>query len=305
MEDVRQLAGRAAQLERTVLELERSLRERATELALERAGRQQLEAALIRATKLEHVGRLTAGLAHDLNNLLTVALAQADLVALGTSGDEELRVDIEELRDAVTRASRLTSQILSVARQEVRTQRALDINGVIRDLEVLLRRLLGPGVDLAIEPAEFLWLVRADPVQLEQVFVNLAANARDAMPRGGTFAVRTQNVDLNADDLRRDGDPPAGSFVEIAVSDTGDGMTEEVKAHLFEPFFTTKKHGKGTGLGLASALGIVRRHGGVMRVESEFGIGSTFRIYLPRAVDGARDQMRLLTEPRWPSGRSA
>jgi signal transduction histidine kinase len=208
--------------------------------------------------KLENIGRLAGGVAHDFNNLLTVILSCCDTLSdeLATA-PETAREDVEQIRAAGERARDLTRQLLAFARKQVLAPVSLDLNAVLRGSEKLLGRLLGEDVALEFVPAPELWPVHADPGQLEQVVVNLAVNARDAMPSGGSLRLETRNVTVVPGDGQREGDPP-GEWVRLAVKDTGAGMTPEVRAHLFEPFFTTKAKGKGTGLGLATVYGMGR-----------------------------------------------
>jgi len=239
------------------------------------------------AQKMEAVGRLAAGIAHDFNNLLTAILGSTDLLLESLPADHPAREDAVESRQATLRAADLTRQLLAFSRQQVLAPRVLDLNDVVRDVERLLRRLIGEDVELRIVPAPGPATVRADPSQLEQVLVNLAVNARDAMPGGGILTIETANVVL--DDAYAANQPlvAAGDYMMIAMTDTGSGMDEETQARVFEPFFTTKERGKGTGLGLATVYGIVKQSGGYIWVYSELGIGTTFKVYLPRVAGPA------------------
>jgi signal transduction histidine kinase len=254
---------------------------------LRRAATQQrrLEEQLIQSQKMEGIGRLAGGVAHDFNNLLTAILGYAELMESQLE-DEGLRSELREIRLAGERAAALTRQLLAFSRRQVLQPRTLDLNALVSDVEKMLARLIGEDVALVtrLEPA--LGSVRADPGQLEQVIMNLAVNARDAMPKGGTLTFETANAVLEADFVSVHPGALPGAHVVLTVTDTGTGMTDEVRSHAFEPFFTTKEKGKGTGLGLATAYGIVKQSGGYITVESEAGRGTTFRIYLPR-VEGA------------------
>ena len=244
----------------------------------------ELEDQLRQAQKMEAVGRLAGGIAHDFNNLLTAILGNAELALARMPPDDPVRTDIEEIKTASGRAAALTSQLLAFGRRQVLHPRIMDINHVVREQARLLRRLLGEQVEMDLQLETAPWLVRADPTQLEQVIMNLAINARDAMERGGRLTISTSNLAVD-----RDRPPPhhlpAGRYVRLQVTDTGIGMDERIRAHLFEPFFTTKPRGKGTGLGLATVYGVVKQSEGHIAVESMPGAGSTFSIFLP-AVAG-------------------
>ncbi len=243
--------------------------------------RQRLEGQLRQAQKMEAVGRLAGGIAHDFNNLLCIITGYNTLVAEGLPADEPLRDFVGEVAKAAERATALTQQLLAFSRKQMLVPRPLDLNALLADLEKMLRPLLGEDVELALSLGHDLHRVKADQNQVEQVLMNLAANARDAMPRGGRLRIATANVELDAAALRNNPDVLPGAFVRLEVSDTGCGMDREVMGHLFEPFFTTKGQGKGTGLGLATIFGIVKQSSGHIEVASELGRGTTFRIYLP------------------------
>ena len=230
--------------------------------------RTRLEAELLSAQKLESIGRLAGGVAHDFNNLLTVISGYASLLLERTRGNDELEPDLAEIHRAAERAAQLTRQLLAFGRRQVLQPRALDLNEVLDETGSLLRRLLGEHVELVLRPAPSLGTVRVDPGQIEQVIVNLAVNARDAMPAGGRLTISTRELELEE-----------GPAIELEVADTGIGMDEETQAQIFEPFFTTRS--AGTGLGLASVYGIVSQSGGTITVESRVGEGSSFRVRLP------------------------
>jgi two-component system, cell cycle sensor histidine kinase and response regulator CckA len=248
-----------------------------------RRERSRLEQQFRQAQKMEAVGRLAGGVAHDFNNLLTVITGYADLLLGGGHLQTPQRTALEEIRRAAERGGSLTHQLLAFSRRQPFTARMVPLNTVIVNMEKMLSRLIGEDVELitvaAAEPAT----VRTDPGQLEQVIMNVVVNARDAMPGGGKLIIETSNaeVDLTYAGLAVDLKP--GSYVVLAISDTGMGMDSETTAHLFEPFFTTKGPGKGTGLGLATAYGIVKQSGGAISVYSEPGRGTTVKIYLPSA----------------------
>jgi signal transduction histidine kinase/CheY-like chemotaxis protein len=248
----------------------------------QRAAEQQrvLEGQLSESQKMEGIGRLAGGVAHDFNNLLTAILGYADLLESQLE-DESLKADVREIRLAGDRATALTRQLLAFSRRQVLQPRTLDLNSVVSNIEKMLERLIGEDIKLVarLEPA--LGNVKADPGQLEQVITNLAVNARDAMPKGGTITFETANVALDPDFVAGHRGAHTGPHVVLKIADTGTGMSEEVRGHAFEPFFTTKARGKGTGLGLATAYGIVKQSGGYITVDSEPGRGTTFRIYLP------------------------
>ena len=245
----------------------------------------QLEERFLQAQNLESVGRLAGGVAHDFNNLLVAILGYAAFLEEGIRAGKPSLEDLAEIRSAGERARDLTRQLLAVARRQVLQPKVMDLNEVLRDAEKLLRRVLGEDVDLAIAPAADLWRVKADPSQIQQVVLNLAVNARDAMPQGGKLTLETANAVLDERYAAEHPEVAPGRYALLAVSDSGVGMSPEAKAHLFEPFFTTKPVGEGTGLGLATVYGIVRQAGGHVWVHSEAGQGTSFEIYLPRTEE--------------------
>ncbi len=247
--------------------------------------RRKLEDQFRQAQKLEAVGRLAGGVAHDFNNILTVINGYGDLLLASTPATDPRREALGAIRDAGERAAGLTNQLLAFSRKAIVEPRVLDLNEVIDQLARLLRRMVGEDVLLATALAPGLHRVKADPTQVEQIILNLAVNARDAMPKGGRLTLETRNVRFREADVAAYPDLPPGHYVQLAVSDTGTGMTDEVKAKIFEPFFTTKELGKGTGLGLAMVYGAVKTHSGHISVYSELNVGSTFKILLPATFE--------------------
>jgi two-component system cell cycle sensor histidine kinase/response regulator CckA len=251
--------------------------------------KRKLEDQLMQAQKMEAVGRLAGGVAHDFNNLLGIITGYSELLLrdLGTGHSSARRA--QEIHKAAERAAKLTKQLLAFSRKQLLEPRVLDLNGVVADVDSMLRRLIGEDVQLVTVLGPDLGRVRADPGQLEQVILNLAVNARDAMPQGGRLTVETSNVSIDASYSRLHS-VPAGPYVMLSVGDTGHGIDGQTLSHIFEPFFTTRGQGKGTGLGLSMVFGIVTQSGGHIGVESELGAGSTFKVYLPRV--GAEEEPR-------------
>jgi len=250
----------------------------------------RLEGELQQAQKMDVVGRLAGGVAHDFNNLLMVISAYAELMLDSLEPEHRLRHNVGEIVGAARRAAELTRQLLAFGRRQVQSLEVLDLNTVIKNINRMLSRLIGEDIQLVFIPGTNLGKVEADAGQIEQVMMNLAANARDAMPGGGKLTIETANLVLDGSTSQLHATVPAGDYVLITVIDGGQGIHPEHLPHIFEPFYTTKEDGKGTGLGLATVFGIVKQSGGAIRVSSEPGLGTAFRIYLPRS----RASMRQL-----------
>ncbi|MGB6787991.1 MAG: PAS domain S-box protein [Candidatus Acidiferrales bacterium] len=247
--------------------------------------RKQLEEQLYLSQKLEAIGRLSGGVAHDFNNLLGVIIGYSEALQKQMSADHPFREAIEEIQNAGNRAAALTQQLLAFSRKQVLEPKVVDLNIVVSDVQKMLRRLIGEDIELKIMLAKDLGMVKADRGQIDQVILNLAVNARDAMPKGGKLVIETLNAELTDSDVNRYRYVIPGPYTLLKVTDTGCGMDAELQSHIFEPFFTTKGQGKGTGLGLATVYGVIKQSGGYIWVESEAGKGATFKVYLPRVEE--------------------
>ncbi|HEX4342960.1 MAG TPA: ATP-binding protein [Verrucomicrobiae bacterium] len=283
------IAERQADLEQVNERIERIVTERTSELTREISERKQAEenlklseAQLRQSQKMEAVGRLAGGVAHDFNNLLTVINGYCAMTVNKLAKDSPLRRNAEEIQKAADRAASLTGQLLAFSRKQVLQPKVINLKEVIGGMGKMLRRLIGENIELTTLHDDNVGNIKADPGQIEQVVLNMAINARDAMPNGGKLTVRTSNVTIDQASHFRNRKLDIGEYIMLSISDTGVGITEEVKTHLFEPFFTTKGVGRGTGLGLATCYGIICQSDGDIRVYSEIGSGTTFKIYLPR-----------------------
>jgi two-component system cell cycle sensor histidine kinase/response regulator CckA len=252
--------------------------------------RETLEAQLRQAMKMEAIGRLAGGVAHDFNNILTAIIGYAELVRAKISPHDPIGPDLDEIREAGERASALTGQLLAFSRKQIVVPKVIDLNTVIERGNRMISRIIGEDVELLFIPAETIWPVRMDPSQVDQLLINLATNARDAMPEGGKLTIETSPSTFSSDARRRaDEEIAPGDYVMVAVSDSGSGMEPKTRDKIFEPFFTTKPKDRGTGLGLSTVYGIVKQAGGYIGVYSEPGLGTTFKMYFPRVDAEVRD----------------
>lgn len=264
--------------------------------------RRKLEGELQQIQKMEALGQLAGGVAHDFNNLLMVISAYSELTLDGLTADSPLRQNVSEILTASRRAADLTRQLLAFGRKQMQSLQVLDLNASLERISRLLPRLIGEDIHLTFIPGENLGKVKVDPVQIEQVIMNLAANARDAMPRGGTLTIETANVMLDEDYVHHHSLVAKGDYVLLAVTDSGQGIAPEHLSRIFEPFYTTKVAGKGTGLGLATVYGIVRQSRGFVWVYSELGLGTTFKVYLPQVHAEETQIAKVATMAKCPNG---
>ncbi|MCS7089850.1 MAG: ATP-binding protein [Verrucomicrobiota bacterium] len=257
-------------------------------IARDQSERRQLESQMRQMQRLESVGQLAAGVAHDYNNIMTVILGHTGMLLQEGNLAPAIQESLHEIQRAATRAADLTRQLLAFSRKQVMKARPINLNEVVTDMSKMLRRLLGEHIELQCQLDPALSLIQADVAMIEQVIVNLAVNARDAMPHGGKLTIRTERTEVSPEHLKRSAEAAPGRHVCLAVSDTGTGMDAETLQHIFEPFFTTKPFGKGSGLGLSTVYGIVKQHNGWIEVESQPGRGSTFRVFFPATGDAAK-----------------
>lgn len=255
-----------------------------TDRRVEELRRLRIDAQLERARRLEAVGKMAGGVAHDFNNLLAVVLNYTDFIADALPGDSELHEDLAEIRRAGERGASLTRQLLIFSRREVANPELINLNDVVNQLEKLLQRTMGEDVSLSIETGERLYLVEADPAQIEQALVGMAMNAREAMPEGGSLTISTENVDLDEDYVDANPQARTGPHVRLTIADTGVGIPPQLLERIFEPFFTTKERSTGTGLGLAAVHGVMANASGHISVYSEPGLGSVFNLHFPAAA---------------------
>ncbi len=262
----------------------------------------KLEAQLRQSQRLESIGRLAGGVAHDFNNLLTSLSGNVELARMDLPKDHQVLENLDEIQTVADRATKLTSQLLAFSRRQIIEPKVIDLNASLMDLHSILKRLIGEDIQLHTLPTKGLWHCKVDPVQMEQVVINLIVNARDAMPSGGRLIIETANVKLDPSYCELHHEMTPGDYVMVAVSDNGMGMDEATRSRIFEPFYTTKEAGKGTGLGLSTAYGIVKQHHGGIEAYSELNEGTTFKVYLPRVIDKLSSLDEDTIPEDWPGG---
>jgi hypothetical protein len=262
----------------------------------------RLEEQLRQAQKMEVVGRLAGGIAHDFNNLLTPILGYSEMALGALDEGSDLHADIREINDAAERATGLVSQLLAFSRKQILDIKPVDVNRVVDNLRTMLRRIIGEDIETVLHTDPEPLIVRADVHQLEQIVLNLAVNARDAMADGGVLTIKTARIEIDESFTTSHAEMKPGPHALLTVTDTGEGMTPEVATHIFEPFFTTKGVGEGTGLGLATVYGIIKQHEGGVQVHSVPGTGTTFTIYLPLQSDGREDAVEHFAAARVVAG---
>jgi PAS domain S-box-containing protein len=265
--------------------------------------RKRLEAMLHQSQKLDALGQLAGGMAHDTNNMLGVIIGYVDLLEETASGNPQLKEDLGQIRKAALRSSDLIRQLLAFARKQVIQPRGIDLNLLVEDTQRMLRRLIGENISLIWKPATVLWRTWVDPSQIDQILANLAVNARDAIDGTGSVTLETGNQTLDLNYCQAHPDAVPGDYVVLSVTDTGRGMTPELQSHIFEPFFTTKETGRGTGLGLATVYGILRQNGGFVTVYSAPALGTSFRLHFPRYQAEAVEPDILPDEDLLPGGK--
>ena len=262
----------------------------------------ELQEQLRQSQKFEAIGQLAGGVAHDFNNALTLIKVCSQLGLMELEEQNPLREKFEMINKATEQSANLTRQLLAFGRRQIMEMKVIDLNSLVQDMDKMLHRVIGEDIELVSVLAEDLGRVKVDPGQMEQIIVNFALNARDAMPRGGKLTIETANVDLDKKYANGHVGVKSGRYVRISVSDTGVGMPPEVKARVFEPFYTTKEKGKGTGLGLSTVYGIVKQSGGNIWVYSEVRRGATFKVYLPRVDEPLEEEKERLRERELPRG---
>jgi len=249
------------------------------------AEREKIQAQLMQSQKMESIGRLAGGVAHDLNNMLGVIIGHTELAMDIIDNSNPVYEDLEEIRKAAERSANLTRQLLAFARKQIISPKIIDLNRTVKDMLKMLERIIGEDIELKWQPQDDLWSIKIDPSQIDQILANLCVNARDAIKNVGTLTIKTENIFVDQTFCSKHTEFVSGEYVLLSVNDNGSGIDKKIMEHIFEPFFTTKEVGKGTGLGLSTIYGIVKQNNGIIDVKSTLGEGSTFNIYLPRYID--------------------